>query len=538
MGKVASQVQQGSGCNVFEREIALELQRLEALVAVPEPSVALPLLRQLLQHEPAYLCYLQAEAQWQLYEERVRRLHHPLFPYSDTPLQPLLQELDSYLLQHARFPQAELHALLEAAVKVRLNFLCRPRTTLKYFVFRGEPVKPLQEVWLRLDYFADYSYLTDALRQLLPSAEPTALLPVVEFERLLQQADDVVLELTPGQFWQLITPLRQFFASTPDVPADAVPTAALIILLDDKGIRYLAQQLEELLQRNRVRFLSHDLFLRLVEQLLQELEPASPAAQPLPLEFSAGPPVGDPSGTAQAPPTAPAPSSNDPEMPPEPALLNTGAASTADTPSAPDAAEPLYTAAAPPRSLAAASVLSTHEPEAVPDTALVASEDESAAASALAPDAAEPTADAEYFDLLLLPSMPPQEVLWSDGSVSPEMLQASWQREFLPEEAAPPAAPPQPSIAPAQEGAPTAPERVSSLRTAKNRERYAALFGGKEAYEQFLNELADCPDWKAASALLDRWLARLGLDPLDTPAQRLRQHILQLYSLPDTNALR
>jgi hypothetical protein len=134
--------------------------------------------------------------------------------------------------------------------------------------------------------------------------------------------------------------------------------------------------------------------------------------------------------------------------------------------------------------------------------------------------------------------MSPQEVLWSDGSVSPEMLQASWQREFLPEEAAPPATPPQPVAAPMQEGAPAFPERVSSLRTAKNQQRYAALFGGKEAYEEFLSELARCPDWKAASALLDRWLARLGLDPLATPAQRLRQHILELYSLPSTNALR
>jgi len=520
---------------VFEREIALELQRLEALVAVPEPLVSLPLLQQLLQHEPAYLRYLQAEAQWQLYEERVRRLHHPFLPYSDVALQPLLQELDSYLLHHARFPQAELHALLEAAVKVRLNFLCRPRTTLKYFVFRGEPVKPLQEIWLRLDYFADYSYLTDALRQLLPSAEPTALLPVVEFERLLQQADDVVLEFTPEQFWQLIAPLRHFFASTPDVPTDALPTAALIILLDDKGIRYLAQQLEELLQRNRVRFLSHDLFLRLVEQLLQELEPTSPAAQPLPLEFSAKPAVGDLSGTAPAPPIAPAPSSNAPEASPEPALLNTGAASIADTASVPDSAEPLHTALA--ESLAAAAELSTDEPKTAPDATVVASERESAPASALASEAAEPITDPEHFNLLLLPSMPPQEVLWSDGSVSSGMLQASWQREFLPEEAAPPASP-QPSITPAQEGAPAFPERVSSLRTAKNRERYAALFGGTEAYEEFLSELARCLDWKAASALLDRWLARLGLDPLDTPAQRLRQHILELYSLPSTNALR
>jgi hypothetical protein len=518
---------------VFEREIALELQRLEALVAVPEPSVSLPLLQQLLQHEPAYLRYLQAEAQWQLYEERVRRLHHPFLPYSDAPLQPLLQELDSYLLHHARFPQAELHALLEAAVKVRLNFLCRPRTTLKYFVFRGEPVKPLQEIRLRLDYLADYSYLTDALRQLLPAAEPTALLPVVEFERLLQQADDVVLELTPEQFWQLITPLRQFFASTPDVPADAVPTAALIILLDDKGIRYLAQQLEELLQRNRVRFLSHELFLRLVEQLLQELEPTFPGAQPLPLEFSAKPAAGDLPGAAPASPRAPAPSSKEPEAPPEPTPLSTGGESAADTVPTPDAAAPLHPVAAPAESPAAASALA-NEPEAAPEATLVASEGESAPAS----NAAAPTAEAEYLELLLLPSMPPQEVLWSDGSVSPEMLQASWQREFLPEEAAPPATPPQPVAAPMQEGAPDFPERVSSLRTAKNQQRYAALFGGKEAYEEFLSELARCPDWKAASALLDRWLARLGLDPLDTPAQRLRQHILELYSLPSTNALR
>jgi len=471
---------------VFEREIHTEKQRLLRLLDLTEPFLPLQKLLQLPDSELAYKRYFWAEVRWRLYEEQLLRQRHPYFDYSAPALAPVLRQLDELLLEHARFPRQEIEPLVDTAVKVRLNFLCRPRTTLKWFVFRGEPVKPRTEILARLAYFADYPELITGLRQRLEQLElppyGDGVLSVLEFERLVQQVDDAVLEFTPRQFLQLLQPLGDFFRRTnPEALPEHLPTAALIVFLDDKGIAFLAQELERQLQHHRLRWISHTQFLELVARLLAELEASTASdTHTLPLEFPTEPPP--------EPPAAPPPPPSDTEPP-----------------------------------------HSETEPSSPEDTIAAPHADTTPGES----PAEEPPPYPEPLAEWLFASAPEQELLWSDGTVSAEILQAPWTHPSVFEGAPFPPLPTPAAQPPSEHTEPESPAPASLLPLLNNpawQRRYLrVLFPSEAAFAELRSELLGCTHWKEAARTLDRFFARYGIDPHTRTAEQFRQEVLQHY---------
>ncbi len=475
---------------MFEREIHTEVHRLLQQLNPSTPFLALRSALELLEAEVPYSCYLRAEALWRLHEERLLRQRHPYFDYTAPAIHALLQRLDELLLQHARFPVQELRSLVEAAVKVRLNFLCRPRITLKWFVFRGEPLQPVADVLLRLEYFSDYPYLLDGLRRQLQSmaTAPTHLLSVWEFERLVQQVDSVVLDFTPSQFLQLLQPLEAFFTATnPEARPGYLPTAALIVFLDDKGIRFLAHELEHVLRQQRLRWISHEHFLAIVDRLLAELTIGTAAdTHTLPLEF---PPESEPTPPAEEQPATELSSETPPSAPED----------TSEKECCPSSPATLYSASPP-----AASPVS-------------------------------PSAEADLYSVLSCPP-PTGELIWNPSGLLPEVLQATWQRKFPSEpellSALPTPAGESPSASSSPPVAPAAPPSlIRLLRTPAWYHRYArTLFRSEEALMHVIGQLEQCTHWKEAAAVIDRSFAAYGIDPTSRTSEQFRQDILQHYA--------
>jgi len=500
---------------VFEREIQTEKQRLlRLLLPETEPFVPLQRILSLPDSELPYKRYFWAEIQWQLYDEELLHQRHPYFDYSAPELQPLLQRVRELLPRYARFPRSEVEALVDSAVKVRLNFLCRPRTTLKWFVFRGEPLKHRGEILRRLDYLSDYPYLLAGIRhhiqQLELGTETDGLISVVEFERIVQLVDETVLELTPSQFLQLLQPLETFFRITSlDALPQHLPTAALVIFLDDKGIRFLAHELEELLRRQHLRWISHAQFLELVTRLLEELE-APTDTHTLPLEFpeldhpdSEPPQRLSPAATNCPPPLEERPGeepevARPPESPPEPAHEEPASAEVAPSPA------PV-----------------SHPGDTDPVEALF------------------PEVLAEW----LSPSAP-AEVLWHDGTLDPDILHLTWHREFPADPEAlralptPPPAhhpeqisreePPPPAASVPEYGAPPSLAQLLSAPTWRRRYLHT-LFATEEALSALAQALLQCAHWKAAAATIDRFFAAYGIAPDSRPAVLFREEILRHY---------
>lgn len=265
---------------MFEKEIDRVRKQLKQRLDTRQPSIPLAAIMANATIHPAYRTFFKAEAEWWLYEERALRASNPRFDVTTPELQDIFPRLDELYLASARFDHEELNATVDAAVKTRLNFLCRPRTTLKWFVYRGEPTKPLHEVLLRLNYLTDNGYLLDGIRQWASSrpveASSYEILSVIEFERIIEKVDnDAILDLSQDEFVRLLDGLYGFFyEADPNLPPEAVPTEAVIIFLDDKGAIPISQALERLLYREELRTLTRTKLIDVINDVIDSIPSA------------------------------------------------------------------------------------------------------------------------------------------------------------------------------------------------------------------------------------------------------------------------
>lgn len=293
---------------MFEKELERARKALRQQLASSAPYIPLSAILTNGAVHPAYRTYFGAEVAWWVYEERAIRTANPRFDTSETQFRELFARLDASYVKTARFDQEELTAAIDAVAKTRLNYLCRPRTTLKWFIFRGEPTKPLHEVLLRLSYFHDYAYLTDGIRAWAnargadgsPSFE---ILSIIEFERVVEKVDnEAILDLTQQEFVQMLEPMFEFFAEhNPDLPPEVVPTEAVIIFLDDKGAIPISQALERLLYREELRLLSRSKFIDVVDQVIQEIESQSISTTETQPDYRQAAPYSEPASQKDSP---------------------------------------------------------------------------------------------------------------------------------------------------------------------------------------------------------------------------------------------
>ena len=264
---------------MFEKELDRVRKQLEQQLETRQPYTPLNAIAANHEVHPSYRAFFQAEVQWWLHEERAIRASNPRFDTSVAQVRQALLDLDALYVQHARFDHEELLSTIEAAAKTRLNFLCRPRTTLKWFVFRGEPTKPLYEILLRLNYLSDHEYLLQGIRSWAEGrgdVSANEILSVVEFERIIEKIDnDAILDLSQEEFVQLLEPMYQFFAEVnPDLPPETVPTEAVIIFLDDKGAVPLSQALERMLYREELRSITRKKFMEVIDTVIASIDEA------------------------------------------------------------------------------------------------------------------------------------------------------------------------------------------------------------------------------------------------------------------------
>jgi hypothetical protein len=298
---------------MFERDISRAKERLGKRLTTTEPFTYWFEISASTAIAPFYKRFFEAEVNWWVFEQQMSRAANPRFDYTHERLGYHLHNADHYAAESARFDRQDLGATVDLAVKTRFNYLIRPRTTLRWFVFRGEPTKPLHEALLRLDYFHGYEYLLDGFRAWveqqrqpfgmdmnaqgsLSAASNAAssaassfgtrqeILSVVEFDRVLQSVDnDFILDLSPNQFVDLVAPIFELFedaysspASTSQPPSDLasgeVPTAALVIFLDDKGIQPIARELERAIKEEDLRSLDRKGFLWVLSDIIASLE--------------------------------------------------------------------------------------------------------------------------------------------------------------------------------------------------------------------------------------------------------------------------
>jgi hypothetical protein len=258
---------------MFERVIAQTIQRITTDVLRERSSISLV---EILEEEriPARLKpFFETEVQWWLYNEMLARAANKRFNYDHPELASLLNYLEQVQFRHARFEREDFLTVLDSAVKLTYNFLCRPQTTLKWYIFRGQPVKPLREVMLRFGAFLDYGYFRNVFSEWVERKQherPTFDgISSTEFERVIRRIDDqILLNCTVEDLLAILNPIFEFIGEGEEMQ---VPIDALIIFFDDKNIKKLVDYLERSREGGR-ETVSRDDFVALLDELLSSSE--------------------------------------------------------------------------------------------------------------------------------------------------------------------------------------------------------------------------------------------------------------------------
>jgi len=222
---------------------------------------------------------------------------------------------DAYLLR-----RDEYVPLLENAVRFTENYLCRPRWTLRSFLFHDAPTLPASTLLARLEWIPEYAYLPQLLTRVITSRKLNGLSDAACGELIAKIDDAVVREHRPRELARLTAPIFSFYLLSADPGSSCIPLRPLSVFFEDKGLLALREHLQGVCHmRNRI-----DISLGELEELTEDFfgeQPPLPQAEPVPEpepthEEELPPAAGPAGGVAPSPPpadAAPAPAVPEPE---------------------------------------------------------------------------------------------------------------------------------------------------------------------------------------------------------------------------------
>ncbi len=257
---------------MFENKIGLETETILQLAAEEKDKTYLPDLLENNFLPKSLKKFVSSEIDWWIYEERIQKQLHPNFDTERPEIIEIYDKLDDLYRKYAVFNFKKLEKIVKTYISVRLNYLTRPRNTLTWFVFRGEPTKPRRELLMRLEHFIDYPYLLEELRNSYSDGNDDDLVTVSDFGRTIEEIDnDYIYDLSPADFISLLDPLYEFFGDGESGELE-IPVEALIIFLDDKGISPMARSLEKLLRSEHIKLISKVEFAEFIDTILNEID--------------------------------------------------------------------------------------------------------------------------------------------------------------------------------------------------------------------------------------------------------------------------
>lgn len=191
-----------------------------------------------------YKNMISAERDAWILREKLRLEANPCFNFKIRTN--LCFEFENLLKNISVIPFGDFKSFIETFVKLRLNFLLRPRTTLKFFVFRESLTVSFEQLLKYLAYFSDYEYIYQGFYDYIAqqTEKNRDIITIYEFESLLEKIDnDFILNLDENEFINLLQPIFEFFTVNLETVPQA-PSSAFIIFFTDKKLNYIAYLIE------------------------------------------------------------------------------------------------------------------------------------------------------------------------------------------------------------------------------------------------------------------------------------------------------
>jgi glutaredoxin-related protein len=220
--------------------------------------------------------FADAEVEWWIYYEQVKRRDNPRYDLAIPDILTHFHTLDNYCKAQARFDSLDQANLIDSCIDSYINFLCRPRTALRSFIFRGEPTKSVHEILLRFSACSVYTYLEEGFKIWVDNNCELHLsehiITAKEFKSIITDIDNEYIRFLQAQgFIDLLEPLFQFFIDIYQSDK-SIPAEALIVFLQDKELFPLASKIEELYQSKGIKQYNSDSLAEMISSLISEYE--------------------------------------------------------------------------------------------------------------------------------------------------------------------------------------------------------------------------------------------------------------------------
>ncbi|MDH3252478.1 MAG: hypothetical protein OEM41_06765 [Ignavibacteria bacterium] len=217
--------------------------------------------------------------------EHVRRLD----PESAAIPQILKAFLRSLATEYV-FAREEFLATLSGGVHLAGNYLCRPQETLAQFVFGEGDRVTYNELFMRLDHFADYAYLTTLIDNYVVRKGRKEI-TLTEFRTAISRLDErVVREHNPRELTRLLKPLFDFILLANLDRRGTIPLPPLLAFFEDKKMFILREYIERICVIRGKTVLSREELTAIIEDLYEDEKPKEtprtqlqvPVHQPVP----------------------------------------------------------------------------------------------------------------------------------------------------------------------------------------------------------------------------------------------------------------
>jgi hypothetical protein len=197
-------------------------------------------------------------------EEKQRLLNSSHFHYSDDEIIGKFDSIVALLPQYARFTALEYQHTLDRNVSLLFNYVCRPQWSLLRYFFSDRQHVPTAEIVQGLKHFWHYEYYRLVLTEYFSKKD----IPVIDarkFEDLVKNIDnEITRSFDSKKLASLTEPIFELFNVDNESETPLVPTDALSIFFDDKGLSSIVESIDR--EKSRREFVSmHDLVILIGE---------------------------------------------------------------------------------------------------------------------------------------------------------------------------------------------------------------------------------------------------------------------------------
>jgi hypothetical protein len=256
---------------MFEREIESIIENTRAKTIGDADSIMVadllnaPIL-------PSIKIFFHAEVESWLKDEQSHQLGSGRFRHDDLEVIERLKEIDSILVRNAVLSREEFLSILDKAVKLQFNYICRPQWTLAKFIFKNDDVKSGEEIQPGLKYFYNYTYYRDILSRLIQKKSFNEM-TLESFERLIRRIDNEVLQShSSAEIAQLTQPIFDVIREGRPQGENEIDIEALVIFFDDKGRTDISERLTRWREEHQISNMSMERLIALMENVDRSLK--------------------------------------------------------------------------------------------------------------------------------------------------------------------------------------------------------------------------------------------------------------------------